>query len=198
MCFHFHSLYKKVEVQFDSTLSFDQRVSHICKVSFQLQDLFKTHPFLSSSPTPLFFLPGHTTQQQALWLMYLSACIFTILLLSLKLPCTDVSSTKAWLQHKSFSEAKNHARANELWLLTRCLPFSAPFFSKLSSFILSPVVANGSYLNFLYSWHVFYSISMSAGKKKANQNNTTSEQTEEATEIRQRYYLRVIYWFIFL
>lgn len=31
---------QKVEVQFDSTLSFDQRVSHICKVSFQLQNLF--------------------------------------------------------------------------------------------------------------------------------------------------------------
>lgn len=46
---------QKVGVQFDSTLSFDQCVSHICKVSLQLQKLFQIHTFLS----PLFLPPRH-------------------------------------------------------------------------------------------------------------------------------------------
>lgn len=161
---------QKVGVQFEAPLSFDHRVSHICKVSFQLQKLFKMHispPFLvvvvffSSSPL------GHATEQQALWLMDLSTCIFRILLVCLKLPCADPSSSKAWLHQNSLSWAGKHAGANELWLLTPCIHFSTVPCSELSSFILSPVAANGSYLNFLYPWHVFYSVLMSErGKKK--------------------------------
>lgn len=49
---------QKVEVQFDSTLSFDQRVSHICEV-FQVLNLFKMQTFLS----PFLSFPSQGTQQ---------------------------------------------------------------------------------------------------------------------------------------
>lgn len=39
----FSQAVQKVEVQFDSTLSFDQSVRRICKVSFQLHNKFKIH-----------------------------------------------------------------------------------------------------------------------------------------------------------
>jgi len=52
---------QKVEVQFDSTLSSDQRVSHIRKVAFQLLNLFKMHTFLS----PFFFTPPRPSNSAA-------------------------------------------------------------------------------------------------------------------------------------
>lgn len=155
---------QKIEVQFDSTLSSDQGVSHRSKVSFQLQNLFKMHTFSSL----FFFLPRpRDSVAGTLINVFVSLHIYYFLIFPSKLLlCPDVSSSKAWLQHKSLSQARKHVRANELWLLTHCIHFSAIFFSKLAFFILSPVVANGFYLNFLYSWHVFYSVLMSEEKKK--------------------------------
>lgn len=121
---------QKVEVQFDSTLSFDQCVSHIREVFFRVLNLLKMQTFLS----PFLSFPSQGTQQQPLWLMYLSAYIFAIWLLSLKLLHADISSSKARLQHKPQFNTSKHARANELWLLTGYAHFWTTSFWKISLF----------------------------------------------------------------
>lgn len=118
---------QKVGVQLEAPLSFDHCVSHICKVSFQLQKLFKMH----ISPLFLVFFffpppsspPGHTTEQQALWLMDLSTCIFRILLVCLKLPVYRSELFQSVAAAEFLIPGWKITGANELWLLTPCIHF---------------------------------------------------------------------------